>query len=97
MNALLACSRLRFAAALMFLLGNVAIAVPGHAEVGLRVESHPIAAPIDAYVRVTQGDEPVAGLTPTDFAVTLDGAPVEFSLTLPPNEDNAQKVSVVIM
>lgn len=82
---------------LLVLLGTIAIAVPAHAEVGLRVQPHPIEAPIDAFVRVTEGGEPVAGLTPADFSVTLDGAPVEYALTLPPNQDSAQKVSVVIV
>ncbi len=61
-------------------------------------KSHPIAAPIDAYVRVTADDASVTGLTADDFAVTLDNRAVEeFSLTLPPNQDSAQKVSVVIV
>jgi hypothetical protein len=79
------------------LLGSFAVALPGHTEVGLRVEAHPLAAPIDAYVRVTEAGESVAGLTPADFAVTLDGAPVEFALSLPPNQDSAEKVSIVIV
>ena len=53
--------RMRIACAI--LVGSFAVALPGHAEVGLRVEAHPIAAPIDAYVRVTADDESVAGLT----------------------------------
>ena len=89
--------RRRIASALLLLSGSTLIAMPGNAEVGLRVESQPIGAPIDAYVWVTEGSEPVAGLTPADFAVTLDGAPVEFALTLPPSQDSAQKVSVVIV
>jgi hypothetical protein len=89
--------RLRVASELLFLLGTIAIVSPGHTEVGLRVQSHPIAAPIDAYVRVTEDAGPVTGLTPDDFAVTLDDAPVDFTLTLPPNQDSAQKVSVVIV
>jgi hypothetical protein len=83
--------------ALSLLFAGALLALPGQAEVGLRVESHPISAPIDAYVRVTEGTGPVTGLTPADFDVTLDGAPVEFALTLPPNQDSAQKVSVVIV
>jgi hypothetical protein len=86
-----------FTSALSLLFAGTLIALPGQAEVGLRVESHPISAPIDAYVRVTEGTEPVTGLTPADFAVTLDGAPVDFTLTLPPNQDSSQKVSVVIV
>ena len=98
MNPLLIGRRVRIPSALLLLLGSTLIATPGHAEVGLRVESQPIAAPIDAYVRVTAGGVPVTGLTPADFTVTLDGAPVEqFALTLPPRQDSTQKVSVVIV
>ena len=98
MNPLLIGRRVRIPSALLLLLGSTLIAMPGHAEVGLRVESQPIAAPIDAYVRVTAGGDPVTGLTPADFTVTLDGAPVEqFALTLPPSQDSTQKVSVVIV
>ena len=98
MNPLLIGRRLRIPSALLLLLGSTLIAMPGHAEVGLRVESQPIAAPIDAYVRVIAGGDPVTGLTPADFTVTLDGAPVEqFALTLPPSQDSTQKVSVVIV
>lgn len=81
----------------LLLLFNTAMSLPSQAEVGLRVESHPISAPIDAYVWVTEGGEPVAGLTPADFAITLDGAPVDFALTLPPDQDSTQKVSVVLV
>lgn len=98
MSKLLIGRRDRVASAFLLLLGTTAIALPGRAEVGLRVEPHPIEAPIDAYVRVTAGGEAVTGLTANDFAVTLDGQAVEnFSLTLPPNQDSAQKVSVVIV
>ena len=97
MNPLLIARRVRIPSALLLLLGSTLITMPGHAEVGLRVESQPITAPIDAYVRVMEGGEPVAGLTPADFAVTLDGAPVEFTLTLPPKQDSTQRVSVVIV
>ena len=98
MNSLLIGRRIRIASALLLLSGSTLIAMPGHAEVGLRVESQPIAAPIDAYVRVTAGGDSVTGLTAADFAVTLDGAPVEdFALTLPPSQDSTQKMSVVIV
>ncbi len=98
MNPLLIGRRVRIPSALLLLLGSTLIAMPGHAEVGLRVESQPIASPIDAYVRVTAGGATVTGLTAADFAVTLDGVPVEeFTLTLPPNQDSTQKVSVVIV
>jgi hypothetical protein len=96
MSTLLIGRHTRVAPALL-LLFNTAMPLPSQAEVGLRVESHPITAPIDAYVWVTEGGEPVAGLTSADFAVTLDGAPVDFALTLPPDQDSAQKVSVVIV
>ena len=82
---------------LLLLLGCTAH-WPAQAEIGLRVASHPIAAPIDAYVRVTAEGKSVAGLTTDDFSVTVDGKPVEqFALTLPPNQDSTQKVSVVIV
>ncbi len=98
MNPFLIGRRIRIASALLLLPGSALIAMPGHAEVGLRVESKQIAAPIDAYVRVTAGGDSVTGLTAADFAVTLDGAPVEqFTLTLPPSQDSTQKVSVVIV
>lgn len=98
MNPHLIGRSVRIPSALLVLLGSTLIAMPGHAEVGLRVDSQPIAAPIDAYVRVTAGEDPVPGLTPADFTVTLDGAPVEqFALTLPPSQDSTQKVSVVIV
>jgi hypothetical protein len=98
MTSLLASRLNRIASAFLILAGNLAAALPGHADVGLRVESRPIEAPIDAYVRVTEEDESVTGLTADDFAVTLDGQAVEeFSLTLPPSQDSAQKVSVAIV
>jgi hypothetical protein len=89
--------RVHISSALLLVLGSTLIAMPGHAEVGLRVESRPLTAPIDAYVRVMEGGKPVAGLTPADFAVRLDGAPVDFTLTLPPKQDSTQKVSAVLI
>jgi hypothetical protein len=58
------------------------------AGVELRVESMPIVQPIDAYILVTDGESPVAGLTTEDFSITLDGAALEeFEFSLPPRQD----------
>lgn len=68
------------------------------AGVELRVESMPIVQPIDAYILVTDGESPVAGLTAEDFSITLDGnALEEFEFSLPPSQDPSQNVSVVIV
>jgi hypothetical protein len=64
-------------------------------DVALRVESRPMAAPIQASAWVTDGPNAVTGLTGDDFSVTLDGAPVDgFTLTLPPSQDPAQRISI---
>jgi hypothetical protein len=64
-------------------------------DVALRVESRPMAAPIEASAWVTDGPNAITGLTDDDFSVTLDGTPVDdFTLTLPPAQDPAQKVSL---
>ena len=64
----------------------------------LRVESRPNTGPIEAYAWVTNDGDPVTGLTAEDFAVTLDGAPIDgFSLSLPPAEDPGQHLSVALV
>jgi VWFA-related protein len=66
--------------------------------VELRVEAAPVTSPIQAFLTVTGANgEPVPGLTLSDFTVTIDGAALTSppSFTLPPNQDPAQKVSVV--
>src|SRR5688572_21406043 len=66
------------------------------ADVALRVEPWPSTGPIEAYVRVSGSNGTIAGLTGGDFAVRLDGAPVSASgFGPPPNQDPAQKTSVV--
>ena len=71
---------------------------PARADVDLRVESRPNTDPIEAFVRVSDGSGSVSGLTSADFAVTLDGAPLNtFTLALPPDQDPTQKVSVVFV
>ena len=76
----------------------VLLADPARAAIDLRVESRPRTDPIEAFVRVTDGGGSVTGLTRADFAVTLDGAPLNtFTLGLPPDQDPTQKVSVVFI
>ncbi len=73
-------------------------AAPARADIDLRVESRPNTGAIEAYVRVTDGSGSVTGLTRGDFAVKLDAAPLDtFTLSLPPDQDPAQKVSVVFV
>jgi hypothetical protein len=65
-------------------------------EVDLRIEAWPRTAPIRAFARVTEGDEPAAGLARTDFEVTLDGQPIgAFELLLPAALDSVQSLSIV--
>ncbi len=74
------------------------IAAPASAEINLRVESRPNTDPLEAFVRVTDGSGPVMALTSADFVVTLDGAPLgTFTLSLPPDQDPTQRVSVVFV
>jgi hypothetical protein len=77
-----------------------AVLFSGHAraDIDLRVESWPNTGPIEAFVRVTDGAGSVRGLTGPDFAVTLDGTPLgTFTLGLPPDQDPAQRISVVFV
>ena len=84
--------QLGFLAALAFATGTVA------ADVELRVESRPIVQAIDAYVLVTDNEIPIAGMTAGDFSITLDGmALAEFEFSLPPGQDPAQNVSIVVV
>ena len=74
------------------------LACPALADIDLRVESRPLAEPIEAFVRVTDGGGSVTGLTADDFAVTLDGTPLNsFVFDLPPNLDSTQKKSIVFV
>ncbi len=74
------------------------VAATAYADIDLRVESWPIAAPIVAFVRVSEGDEGVAGLARGDFAVTLDGRPLpRFGFRLPVDQDPAQNLSIVFV
>jgi hypothetical protein len=76
----------------------IVVAGGANAAVELRVESRPDSGPIEAYVRVSDGFGTVSGLTASDFDVTLDGAPLStFSVGLPPDQDSAQRISVVII
>jgi len=71
---------------------------PAGAAIDLRVESRPGTDPIEAFVRVAGGSGSVTGLTSADFAVTLDGAPLNtFTFGLPPDQDPTQKVSIVFI
>ncbi len=81
---------------LIGLAAATAIAGVARAEVELRVEPWPNSGPIEAYVRVSDANGSVAGLAGGDFAVRLDGVPVGTSgFGLPPDQDSAQKTSVV--
>ena len=74
------------------------VAAPALAEVDLRIESRPMTAPIEAFVRVTADSETVAGLVRGDFAVTLDGRPLtRFGFRLPVEQDPAQNLSIVFV
>lgn len=75
-----------------------ATAYPGAAlaDVAIRVEARPADGPIEAFVRVTDAGAPVEGLAADDFTVLIDGQIVPIGgLTLPPDQDGTQKVSVV--
>ncbi len=90
--------RFASARAVALLLGAIA-AGPAMATVELRVEARPIADPIQAFVSVTDlNGNPIVGLNSTAFTVTLDTSPITLAptdVTLPPNQDPNQKVSVV--
>ena len=68
------------------------------ADIDLRVESRPIVQAIEAYVLVTDGESPIAGLAAGDFSITLDGmALAEYEFSLPPSQDPSQNVSIVVV
>jgi VWFA-related protein len=73
-------------------------AVPAWAAIDVRVEARPASEPIEVYLTVTDvvtGD-PVEALAAGDFTLRIDGVEVPLgSLTLPPAQDAAQRVSVV--
>jgi hypothetical protein len=83
------------------LLGAVMVpfAGPALAEVDLRVESRPGSGPVEVFVTVTGGDGlPVPGLNRSDFAVRLDGQPVDaHGFRLPVDQDPAQGLSVLFV
>ena len=74
-------------------------AAPASADVHLRVESRPDTGPIDAFVTVTdENGRAVTGLTAADFAISLDGAPLNTGVFgLPPALDGTQKKSIVFV
>ena len=87
---------------LFILLGLAAAtaltAGPASADVHLRVESQPRTGPIDAFVTVRKGVEPISGLTAANFSVRLDGAPLNIgTFGLPPAQDAAQKKSIAFV
>jgi len=101
-------SHLRRAAARFFGLARLpalallvawTVSSPAQADVNLRVVSRPQSEPIQVFVTVTSGGNPVSGLQAGDFTVTIDGPPAiaiaPGDLTLPPSQDPNQKVSVV--
>ena len=78
------------------LLAAACLAAPAQADVDLRIQSRPIASDIQAYVRVTDATGPVSGLVGDDFAVTLDGVALSTAtFSLPPAQDDTQRVSVI--
>jgi hypothetical protein len=79
-------------------LAALLVADVAGAEVGIRVDARPRSGPIEAYVLPTGDNGPISDLGAEDFLVTIDGAPIgPFGLTLPPRQDPAQKLSIVIM
>lgn len=70
---------------------------PAHADVAVRVDAMPVAEPIQVFVNVTDsGGQPVSGLTASSFTVRVDGTAVSSpTFTLPPSQDDSQRVSVV--
>ncbi len=74
-------------------------AAPASADVHLRVESRPDTGPIDAFVTVTdENGRAVTGLIAADFAISLDGAPLNTGVFgLPPALDGTQKKSIVFV
>ncbi|MFZ2508186.1 MAG: hypothetical protein WAW79_06925 [Steroidobacteraceae bacterium] len=84
------------------MIGLLSVAIlltgPARADIDLRVESRPMAGPIEAFVRVTDGSGSVTGLTAADFAVTLDVVPLNMStFGLPPDQDPTQKLSIIFI
>lgn len=73
-------------------------AVGASAAVDLRIESRPIAGPVEAFVRITADGEDVAGLQAGDFTVRLDGRQVDrLAFRLPPDQDDAQSLSIMLV
>jgi VWFA-related protein len=70
---------------------------PAQAAVDVRVEARPVSEPIEVFVNVTNSSgQPVSGLTASDFTVLVDGTVVQSpNFTLPPSQDDSQRVSVV--
>lgn len=82
----------------LLLLAAALFASSAQAALDVRVESRPIANPIEAYITVTDANgNPVGGLTGSDFTVTLDGAALLTapSFSQPPSVNPAKHVSVV--
>lgn len=83
----------------LLLMAAALFTTSAQAAIDLRVESRPIANPIEAYVTVTNADgSPVGGLTAADFTVTLDGTPVPIQpsdFSQPPSVNPDTNVSIV--
>lgn len=83
----------------LLLAAAALFATSAQAAIDLRVESRPIANPIEAYITVTDASgNPVGGLTAGDFTVTLDGQAVTIQpsdFSLPPSANPDRNVSVV--
>jgi VWFA-related protein len=90
---------LRRCLAPLALLAGLA-AMPAQSAVDVRVEGRPASAPIQVYVRVTNGGIPVTNLTFTDFDVAVDGVAEVLTgnqFTQPQAVDPNQNVSVVFV
>ncbi len=85
----------------LLLLAAAFFTGPALAAVDLRVEAAPVTDPIQAFVTVTNASgNPVSGLDASAFTMTIDGVaiPIQPSdLTLPPNQNPDQKVSVIFV
>ena len=88
-----ACRSLRFVLASTF-------AGSASAFVGLRVEARPADQPIQAFVTVSKCRRPGTGAVAADFTIRIDGQLITIAdpdVTLPPEQDPNQKLSVVFV